>query len=582
MRKNCVLAVLYIIVAAMGFTSCKSNQKKEENETKVTPELSVLPKGTVTFSSNAERVDIGGRERTPLFTVDTNQDAWNIVSDQDWVMIEVNGNQFTLSAKPNTEIGKIYTASVTVSVSDSIKVVIPVTQQCVDIEDSPYAPIALVVGHGYDVTQRFAYSPDIKGQVLDFMELYKANLIKKDNNLRTGKFQTYAGKEIKEYTNDLAISAGMNAGGGVEGICYFQTEVSTQFKTVDYTKDAYSFATVQAKIVRDAYFVDTYKTPSKLQKYVSPAFMEDLQNKPAKDIIEIYGTHVMLGGLWGARLDHHFSVKKKVKGYSENIGSSLKVKAEATIKGVTGSAGMNSDVEKKYEECYETSTEEINTQTYGGDPEQGMSIHTSQDYQKWIDSISGNEVWCNYYPETLIPIYEFVENERLRNELKKAYENYLKGKDITVTSAKKTTVKRIPFKAQGGASRVGGDDNDINSKNGRSTEWQLSVQLLETSSNPKANIKFWVRETHKNYTELQLNKNEIIPLNVSNYMLDANTIKDWSSRKESIGGERHDWISINQDCPFMENVKIRIDGDGDDLNNIGVQGNFVIKYSYVE
>lgn len=65
-------------------------------------------------------------------------------------------------------------------------------------------------------------------------------------------------------------------------------------------------------------------------------------------------------------------------------------------------------------------------------------------------------------------------------------------------------------------------------------------------------------------------------------MLDANTIKDWSSRKESIGGERHDWISINQDCPFMENVKIRIDGDGDDLNNIGVQGNFVIKYSYVE
>ena len=92
MRKNCVLAVLYIIVAAMGFRSCKSNQKKEENETKVTPELSVLPKGTVTFSSNAERVDIGGRERTPLFTVDTNQDAWNIVSDQEWVMIEVNGN----------------------------------------------------------------------------------------------------------------------------------------------------------------------------------------------------------------------------------------------------------------------------------------------------------------------------------------------------------------------------------------------------------------------------------------------------------------------------------------------------------
>ncbi len=579
--KKTLLAALCVI-ALLGLDSCKN---KKKTPVVVTPELSVTPEGAVIFASNGQTATVGGVEMPAVFTVATNMDTWTAVSDQPWLTVKADkdAGTFALSAQPNPSAVDSPTALVTVSVCDTLTVVIPVSQLCVGIEGTEYAPVALVLGRGYDVTGRFAYSPDIKAPVLDFVALYRNKLVKRDRNLRMGKFNTCAGSEASEYTNKLALEAGVSVKGGVEGICSFQSELASRYKSERYTKDSYSFATVFANVVRDAYFIDFYKDPARLRKYVSAAFLEDLAGKPAEQVIALYGTHVMLGGIWGARLDHHFSAKKRVEAYTSAIGTSFSSKAEATINGVTGGAGSFANIESVYRRNYDASTEEKYTNVYGGSPEFGMGIHSTQDYDNWIKSIPGNEIWCNYYPESLVPVYELVEDATLRNNLKTAYDRYLRDKTIVVSSSMKNARMDFPFELKGG-SCIGGD-SEMDTENNKDTKWRLSVSLSRSGneSSVKARVTLYAEEMKGDHSKIQMTQDVTIPINRPDFVINENPL-DWTSGDCSIRGKYHGWVSIDVGrCPFLKNVYIQFDRKGgDDHKEMGVKGTFTFRYSYVE
>jgi len=70
-------------------------------------------------------------------------------------------------------------------------------------------------------------------------------------------------------------------------------------------------------ITKDAYFIRNQD----LARYLNTSFINDVKTMTAEQIISRYGTHVMLGALFGARLDHNMSAKRIKQSNNTNISS---------------------------------------------------------------------------------------------------------------------------------------------------------------------------------------------------------------------------------------------------------------------
>jgi hypothetical protein len=159
--------------------------------------------------------------------------------------------------------------------------------------------LSSIIGHGYDLTGRYADAQSVKAAILDFDKLAAADQIKRNPNVSQGLFETISGSTVTEYQNNFATSVAVSAKGGVDGIATSSTEITTTFGSERTGRDDYSFATAQSAIMKDAYYVDDRDT-SRLLDYVSSAFAADMETKTSEELIERYGTHVVLGDFfWG-------------------------------------------------------------------------------------------------------------------------------------------------------------------------------------------------------------------------------------------------------------------------------------------
>ena len=190
---------------------------------------------------------------------------------------------------------------------------------------------AAVIGFGYDVTGMCANSQQIKNAVLDHDALLRAGQIKRDLNNRKAEYKTNSGTEIHSYQEDLATAISVGVSVGVPAAASFSSEVGNRFEKTQYESSSYAFATSTSRIDKDAYFVVDKKSPASLKNYISSGFAADLAALNADQLIDKYGTHVMLGGIWGARLDYSITAKKKTGKTGESIGNYVKVSADATI-----------------------------------------------------------------------------------------------------------------------------------------------------------------------------------------------------------------------------------------------------------
>lgn len=459
------------------------------------------------------------------------------------------------------------------------------------VTNKVYGPEATVLGHGYDVTLRYAYSPDIKQSVLDFARLEAAGWITKDNNLREGQFETTEGGQISEVSESLGVQAGVSGGGGAFGVS-FQSEISSYYNQKQYTKDSYAFAMSTSRITSDAWYVQNRKDPARLRQYLSKNFLEDIGNKTPQEIISLYGTHVMLGGIWGARLDYRMSAKRKIESYASGYGVSFSAYVEASAMGVTANAGVSSAVDREFAQNFEKNSLQVNTTVIGGDPQYAQLVHTYKDYTKWVETVAGKEVWCDYYPESLVPIADLIEDADIRANLQAAVDDYFKSKQITVTTALKRAQTSQKFTIRGDRSTVSftGDDDEVNFEKDPQRVW-MTVALSKTSDgNINANFVYDVEEVvaTSGRTRLTLRKDVKVVINRDNFTIDEKPLA-WSFPETTYQPRSypHQWLGTNVSgitpCPFISLLYIAVDGPGSsDTGNIGLQGTFNIDYSYME
>ncbi len=444
--------------------------------------------------------------------------------------------------------------------------------------------IKVVIGHGYDVTGRYAYSPEIKSSILDYDRLNADGKIVYNTNLAEGDFKTVSGNTITTYQSSLAFDAGVSGGGGVEGAS-FTAEVGTKFNKEKYQSDEYAFATSTSKITKAGYYIENRGYPAEQIDYLTDQFKKDVDAMNSDDLIKKYGTHVMLGGVWGARLDYDIVVKKKISNVSSQIGAYANAKFEATYGPASVNAGANLNVDNQYTNYFEMNTAEIRTHAYGGAVEYAQSIQNKGDYDAWIATISDNTVWSDYYPDSLQPIYEFITDPSKKEAVKTAYDNYLKGKVITVTSSTATGFIEADFNEMGFTSNTKGD-GEVNSKSERTTRYEFTIEVNQDGTDLKASIFLRITEVNGD-TVFEGPVDVKIPATVTGITGNVNIVSvDLSPNSYSRVGEvkfqQLDWLEMQwPPLPsFLTSVSVKMDGSGDDKNNIGIKGHFKIPVHY--
>jgi hypothetical protein len=417
--------------------------------------------------------------------------------------------------------------------------------------------------------------------VLDFDALNKVGWVVQDPNLNVSAFKTTTGLTAIEYTNNMASKVGANASVGYAGVA-FSTELTSSFDKNRYTKDAYSFATSSSVISKDAYYLNHYTDPSKLKDYLTKEFIQDLSGLKAADIIAKYGTHVMLGAIWGARLDYNFSAQRTIESLTEGSAYGLEAKVSATVEAFTGSAGANASIQSKFSTYYDETTIQTTTYAQGGKPEYARNVHDKNDYDKWIETVDAYQVWADYYPNSLRPIYEFATGMQ-QEVLKAEYDKYLQGKQINVGTSLVSKTTNEDFVVRGDKSKVsrGGKDDDVDTEGKKTAYYTLTISLRKSSTGIIADFNYKVEEggTKSDRTVLTLIDSYPIAVNEKNFEIDKTS---WSSGRIGITGEKHSWNSVPTSCSFISGLQVQIDGSGGDTGNIAVKGTFKIPYKTVQ
>jgi len=291
-----------------------------------------------------------------------------------------------------------------------------------------------VLGRGYDLTGSYAEPLEIKRQVLDLNRLINENRVERNYNIERSSFTTAAGTNISEYTNSLATQTGRNISGGVNAFIFsssFSREASNRFGSERTNRNDYEFATRSSNIIKGAFYIDD----DNLTRYVNDSFINDINSMTPEQIISRYGTHVMLGALLGARLDYNMSVRRTRQTENISIENLVTTSFEARFRGIGGGTNHNQELQNRFGQMYDISTLRTDTKTFGGRSEFAQAIHNDpspHSYDAWINSIDGNEVWIGYYPDTLVPLYEFITTDRfgtraraLRETLRNAIHEHL-------------------------------------------------------------------------------------------------------------------------------------------------------------
>jgi hypothetical protein len=139
---------------------------------------------------------------------------------------------------------------------------------------------------------------------------------------------------------------------------------------------------------------------------------------------------------------------------------------------------------------------------------------------------------------------------------------------------------------KGNASKTGGD-GDINSKNGRTTNWQLDVKSL-TLKNPRSDgsygsleiaFSYTVREGQSDWTVLTLDTTYTVDL-TSRKVISLYSAEQTISG--SISGEQHDWVSATfSPNDVVRSLSLVIDGGGSDEKNIAFNAQLYLRFEEI-
>jgi len=439
-----------------------------------------------------------------------------------------------------------------------------------------------VLGCGYDITQGYARSSDIKKRVLNLSVIADGELVKRDTNMVIGRHEHISGTDVNAYQYKLSQKVTASAKASVLGKGSFSSEVRTSFGMERTETNQYMFCTRRENSHKIAYVIDKLELSDNIGKYLSAEFKNDVEKMNPTALIVKYGTHVMLGGILGARLDYHLSTKNIGSESVNRLEVYASVKASAAFKGIGGGGGVSAETVLNTEKSFDTSSTKTTTIAFGGKPEFASRVDDPASYQKWLDSIDGNEVWVDYYPNSLFLLSEFVPPAH-KAVVQGAIDAHLNRAALNPTAVLKNGVLKLPTRRiQSTATNIGKGDSEIFSRDNSNTEWELQTDLSLFNYDVVAgeyktliaNFIYTVREIEGDWTVLQMKHEE--HFNISDIGV-IDLVKVSNLQRGNISGHNHNFNNVPQNnSSFFSKLEVKIDGHGDDNNHLALMVTFAI------
>ena len=400
--------------------------------------------------------------------------------------------------------------------------------------------VSSILGHGYDACGCYADTNSVKvPRVIDINEVNNFQRLAKKPVDAMCKY-TNSGESLKEYKESLASNVHMGASiAAFGGFAKAETERSFQTSREEHTCDRYASL---RSIYRESEYAVSYYSPSQLVGFLTQDFKNALNTLSAKQFIDVFGTHVILGMALGTRFT--FSMKFRESSRKRSKAKSFKDSAEVGYK-KTGEIEMKQQPEEKsqaqkifeyftndgelsaeevkaYTEFFKASKEDaskpspdaaIDSKLYweksqseswssseeekstvtkclcvGGDAHLGELINDFNDttyLPKWVESNKTNCVFCDFVPGQLIPIYEFIPTgyKLTADDVKRAFEEHMTWGIITHEMESRIAYCEFNTMAEANTESVqtaesSDHDEEIGTKSGKETFWKIQIELL--------------------------------------------------------------------------------------------------------
>ena len=298
------------------------------------------------------------------------------------------------------------------------------------------------LGASYDITYNYLDIDATKYPVVDIDAFLKSNPNSYiENNTTHGSINIASGATAEEYIREFAEQHE-----GSIGIMELIGK-NIKFESDLHTKSTYSskYSYGRGDIIKRVKRVYLNETPSMLQNYLIPEFIRDLTILPPDDFVKKYGTHVLLDITLGGRIQ--FDYRSTI--YATNNLTDKKRIVEAGLKLSIGKFGADASGSFTQQEIVSTSQKNATWNTtiefYGGensgtsyvyDSENGLTS-TGFNLSSWENSVNEkNATIIQINSNKTYPIYDFISDKFLKEQIKDAVERYTKAQEITIIPVK--------------------------------------------------------------------------------------------------------------------------------------------------
>lgn len=280
--------------------------------------------GSVNYKSYYPGDTEGFRNLSPYDFPNENQSQeWMTMED---IQVQVNNKGSELSGTNNfavkgvmnfyfkvtTKTWKEYTVD---KATNKAKVVTKPGEYSVITDGKVLPSLKEVLGFGYDITGSYCDTSSIQHSVVNFDAVNQLKRIKQSKSRAHVERKTISGESLEEYSHKLESSLNVKVSAACFGAS-FSSDTTTTSSEETSTSENRKFAQFKSVFKNREYeMLIDYKNnldPALLQ----PTFLDDLNTSDAATIIHNYGTHVLLGGIFGASAFYNMSYIKSVSNMS--------------------------------------------------------------------------------------------------------------------------------------------------------------------------------------------------------------------------------------------------------------------------
>lgn len=285
-----------------------------------------------------------------------------------------------------------------------------------------------LLGFGYDITGEFANASAAKFSVIDVQKLendYSTRVLITPMNATIGKIT--AGINARNYTEglQLRVDATYSSVPGFKGTITARYNDSTAFSS------KFVYSSFDHQIQHNS--IKLNASYELLKSYLTPSFLDDVQNQSAAFIVANYGTHILKDIIIGAKLEvlYRSETTKEDRILAASAGVDVSVKSIFNIS--TGYSYNSTQTADNF-------SHSLHYRTWGGDP----SIHIVGEVPtgstapvisiaNWKNSSTvENSVLININEGGLIPIYEVISDPAKKAALQSYISQYLSDNQIRI------------------------------------------------------------------------------------------------------------------------------------------------------